>query len=304
VTDENGKRPGLIILMIALVSVFVLIAVIILFPPGGGGDGNGGGSEDTGPWKDMTKFKASLSEVTVFNYYDVNGPGSLDEELDPVDSVYILMGLQDNLTSEDIVSMRDFALKGGKIIVADDATQANRLSEFLSGSAGGKVEFTGKSYLVDSLFTEGPDADKGWVHNVRFVKGYSLVKGSNPHDVLTDMPNGLIVTGEGSPVLTTTKNLTVIDMNDNGEMDVQADNMDIYSPYGPIGVEFNLGEKGGKVTYFSTTGIFTDSMFSEAQNEEFIRSYILSLIPGGGDVKYDDSKQQTPYSPHTTVIPR
>ena len=302
-TEASNPRPGLIVLLIAVVVIFILVAVILLFPPGGNGDDgeNGGGGE--GPWKDLTRMKASISEVTVFNYNEIDGPTSLDERTDVTDTVYMLIGLQENLTSEDIVSMRDFAERGGKVIVADDGTRANRISNFFQGESDGKVEYTGKNYLVDSLFTEGPNSDPGWVHNVRFIKGYSIVQGTQPHDVLVDRPKGLIITGEGRPVLTTTKELTVIDMNENGEMDLEEGNEDIYQAYGPVAAEFDVGENGGTITYFSSTGIFTDSMFSEAENEEFLREYLLSLIPDGGRILLDDSKQTGEYSPHTAVIP-
>ncbi len=302
-TEEKGRSPGLIILLLAVVSVFIIVVVIILFPPGGGGDGNGNGTEETGPWRDLTKMKASLSEVTIFNFLEAEGPSDLDLELNSDDTVYMLIGLQDNLTSEDIVSIKDFAERGGKVIVADDGVAANRLSNFMQGTSQGKVEFTGKAYLVDSLLVEGAGADPGWIYNIRFIKGYSLIRQNDPHIVLVDSPNGLIISGEGKPILTTTKNLTVIDMNENDEMDLQDDNKDIYAPYGPMAVEFNVGNSGGKITYFSSTGLFTDSMFSETENEGFIRDYIRSLIPLGGDVLLDNSKQTTSYSPHTAVIP-
>ncbi len=302
-TEEKERRPGLIILLLAVVAVFVIVAVIILFPPGGGGDGDGNDTEEVGPWRDLTKMKASLSEVTIFNFLEAEGPSDLDAELNPEDTVYMLIGLQQNLTSEDIVSIKDFAERGGKVIVADDGIAANRLSNFMQGTSKGKVEFTGKAYLVDSLLVEGAGSDPGWVHNIRFIKGYSLIRQNDPHNVLIDRPKGLVISGEGRPILTTIKNLTVIDMNENGEMDLQDDNKDLYAPYGPMAVEFNVGDSGGKVTYFSSTGLFTDSMFSETENEEFIREYIRSLIPLGGDVLLDDSKQTTSYSPHTAVIP-
>jgi hypothetical protein len=300
----DGRRPGLILFIIAVLVVSVLVAVIILFPPKGNGDSNQDDDQGTGPWKDLTKLKASLSEVTTFNLDSISNPQSLDDELDPGDTIYFLIGIQQNLSSEDIVAIKDFTERGGKVVLADDGDSSNRLSDFMQGTSGGKVEFTDRNYLVDAGFGDDPSTDPGWIHNIRFIKGYSLVEGEQrPHEVLIDKPKGLVITGDGQPILTTTKQLTVIDMNDNGEMDLEEENKDLYSPYGPIGVEFSAGDNGGSVTYFSSTGHLTDSMFSELENEDFIRSYLLTLIPNGGDILLDSSKQLTDYSPHTAVIP-
>jgi hypothetical protein len=112
---------------------------------------------------------------------------------------------------------------------------------------------------------------------------------------------GINFSGPGIPLIWTTKTLTVIDMNDNWQMD--GIGVDKFSDHGAICVEYSIGSNGGKVTYISTTGFFTDNVFDLYENEDFIRGYIYSLIPDGGDVIYDPSYQWNRYSPHTTVLP-
>jgi hypothetical protein len=103
--------------------------------------------------------------------------------------------------------------------------------------------------------------------------------------------------------LTTTKELTVVDLNDNGEMDMIDGEFEPFYPFGQFGARYDAGTNGGSITFFSTTGFLTDTMFSESQNEGFIRAYIYSLLPEGGDILIDDSKQEMSYSPHRAVIP-
>ncbi|MBN1538511.1 MAG: hypothetical protein JW939_00060, partial [Candidatus Thermoplasmatota archaeon] len=118
--------------------------------------------------------------------------------------------------------------------------------------------------------------------------------------LLLHSPNGLDFTGPGTPLVWTTKKLTVIDMNDNWKMDLEGDR---YSEFGDMMIEYDIGSNGGKITYISTTGLFTDNVFDKYENEEFIRAYIHSLIPNGGRVLLDTSKQWERYSPHVTVLP-
>jgi len=305
VNGSEGRGNPYVIFGLVLAAVILLVLVVVLFPPGGGKDGNSGnGTEDTGPWKDLTKLKASISDITILNLDDAAGTSSLDDVVAPEETLYMLIGVESNLSSQDIVSIRDFLMKGGSVIVADDGTQANRLSDFLLGSAGGKVEFTGHNYLVDKLTYDPPETDPGWVHNVRFVRGYSRPMDGRVFDLIVDRPNGLVVSGPARTVVTTTKNLTIIDMNDNGEMDQTDGVFEPHVPYGPIAVQYSIGEKGGSITYFSSSGLFTDSMLQEGDNEDFIRVYLLSLLPEGGVVLMDDTFQLHGYSPHTAVIPR
>ena len=304
-TEQTKRKPGFLILVLVIVVIFILVAVILIFPPFGDGDGNGEEEpEDIGPWKDLSKMKASINEIIIFNYREANGPHELDEILNEEGTIYMIIGVEQEFTSEDLVSIRDFAEDGGKVIIADDGTNTNRLANYTYGIAGGKPEFTGHNYLSDNTFLEEQDGvDPGWVYDHRFIKGYSLPVRGQIYNVLTDRPKGLIVSGPAKTILTTTKDLTIIDLNDNGEMDQHDGEFEPYVPYGPIAVKYDIGTSGGSITYISTTGIFTDSMFSEASNEGFIRAYLLSLIPEGGDVVLDDSKQLHRFSPHTTVIP-
>jgi hypothetical protein len=304
VEEKRKISPGLVMLGIIIVVILVIAGIILIFPPKG--DDNGGGNGDkpeVGPWKDLTKMKASVSEVRVFNYNEVNSPQDLDSVQDPEDTVYLLIGIESNLTSADLVSISDFCEKGGKVIIADDGTKANRLTDYTISLIGGKATFMGHDYLVDRTATDTVESGTGWVHNIRFIKGYSFPIKGQQYNVLADKPRGLNLTGDPHYVVTTTKELTIVDMNDNGIMDQHNGEFEPHYPYGAFGARYDAGTNGGSITFFSTTGMFTDSMYAESQNEGFLRAYLYSLLPEGGDLLLDDSKQMMSYSPHRKIIP-
>lgn len=302
-SEERKIGPKMVMLGIIVVAVLMIAAVILVFPPENG-DGNGGeNGEEVGLWKDLSDMKASISEVTVFNYNEVNSPQELDSVQDPGDTVYMLIGVESNLTSSDLVSISEFSKRGGHVIIADDGTKANRLSNYTISLLGGKATFMGHDYLVDRKVTDPLDSGTGWIHNVRFIKGYSFPIRGQQYNILADKPRGLNLTGDPHLVVTTTKELTVVDLNDNGIMDQHNGDFEPFYPYGPFGARYDAGTNGGSISFFSTTGFFTDSMYSEAQNEGFLRAYLYSLIPNGGDILLDDSKQMYSYSPHRSVIP-
>ena len=139
--------------------------------------------------------------------------------------------------------------------------------------------------------------------NITFIKGYSFPVRGQIYNILAHSPKGMEATGIYVPVATTTMELTIVDLNDDGKMGMHNNEFEPHIEYGPFGVKYAIGDKGGSITTFSTTGFLTDTMYSEASNEGFFRGYILSMIPDGGDVVLDDSKQAHSYSPHTYEIP-
>jgi hypothetical protein len=298
VSEENKFNRRTLIGALVIAAMVIIIMTVLIYPrEGGGGDGNG--DEREGPWKDLDDFKRSISEVPYFNFYEVNGPDELVEVNDPQKSVYLLIGLETSMNSSELVEIGEYLDDGGHVIVADDGTNAQRLSDYLFGRAGGKVNFTGHRYLVDNLASD-PEGDPGYVYNFSFIKADTFPLNEQRYELLLHSPNGMEFDGSGRPLVWTTKQLTVVDMNNNWIMDLEGDK---YTPFGDIAIEYDIGSNGGRVTYISTTGFFTDNVFDQSQNEGFIRGYIYSLIPDGGEVIYDPSHQWNRYSPHITVLP-
>ncbi|MBN1390310.1 MAG: hypothetical protein JXA22_06690 [Candidatus Thermoplasmatota archaeon] len=293
---SRSRQRDLLGILVVVAIVFILIIVLVYPREDQGGDGD---EMRKGPWRDLDHFKRSISEVHFFDYTEVDGTKKLGEVTGPEDSVYLLIGIETQMNSSELVDIGNYLDRGGHVIVADDGTNGQRLADYLIGKAGGKVNFTGHRYLVDRLFSD-PEGDRGFVYNMSFIKGDSFDIQGTRYELLFHSPNGLSFTGPGRPISWTTKQLTVVDLNDNWQMDLEGDN---YIPNGRIMIEYDIGATDGKVTYISTTGLFTDNVFDRYQNEEFIRAYLYTLIPSGGRIMLDTSKQWERYSPHVAVLP-
>jgi len=297
VSETRKSRQRTVVGILVIFAVVLILMIVMIYPREEGEQGNGDGRK--GPWRDLDSFKRSISEIDFFNYYEVDGADELGDVATPSESVYLLIGLETSVNSSELVDMGNYLDSGGHIIVADDGVEAQRITNYLYGRAGGKVNFTGHRYLVDRLFSD-PEGDRGFVYNVSFVKGDTFNLMGNRYELLFHAPNGMEFTGPGRPLAWTTKQLTVVDLNDNWQMDLEGDK---YLQFGDMMVEYDIGSNGGKITYITTTGIFTDNVFERSENEAFIRAYLYSLLPTGGDVILDNSNQWGRYSPHTAVLP-
>jgi hypothetical protein len=268
---DRGKLYILGLVAVALVVVLILVAL------GLGTSHNDGQDEEKGPWSDLKGFKGAVSNIEGIRYYDAGSPMDLNDVTDHKNTLYYLIGIEREITVEEIQAIRDFVMAGGKVVVADDGTMANDLGNIPKDTAGGSVRYEGHRYLVQSDSNIG-----GWT--------YRLVA----HD-----PMGITPTGDDYVWLKTTKVLTVIDLNDNYIQELT----DKHAPYGPIAVGYNVGSNGGSIVYFSTTGVFTDNVFTLEDNEAFVKEFSRVLLPEGGSIFLDQSLQVGPRSPHRTILP-
>ncbi|MGA1793381.1 MAG: hypothetical protein ACMUHM_05475 [Thermoplasmatota archaeon] len=296
-SESRRSRQRTVVGILVIIAIVFILMIILVYPREP--DENGNGNERQGPWRDLDSFKRSISEVNRFNYYEVKGADELEDIITPTESVYLLIGLETSVNSSELVDIGNYLDSGGHVIVADDGVEAQRITNYLFGRAGGKVNFTGHRYLVDRLFSD-PEGDRGFVYNVSFIRGDTFNLMGKRYKLLLHSPNGMEFTGPGKPLSWTTKQLTVVDLNDNWQMDLEGDR---YLQFGDMMVEYDIGTNGGKITYVTTTGLFTDNVFELEENEAFIRAYLYSLLPTGGDVVMDTSNQWGKYSPHTEVLP-
>ncbi len=303
VPPDNGpprrRRPELVLLAIAVALLLITVVLYLAFPRGGGDD-----TDDVkGPWRDMTRFKYTLNGLNDYTYKEISGTKDLTLLPSPSDDLYILMGLEKELTTTDLTRIRDFLESGGKVMVVDDWTNANALSDLLQGSSGGRVQLTGHKYLVDKRLTDMGE-DRGFLYNLNFVKCLVNPDIYYPLEIIAHKPNGFGLPEVGSGMVKSKMNLTVIDQNGNDEMDLE----DTFRSYGPVCIEVRIGSSGGIIQYYSTSGIFTDSVMDilsgdQKNNERFVRANLGHLLPSGGHIYYDPSKQTHDRSPHNEVIP-
>jgi hypothetical protein len=287
------------LLAIAIALLLVTIVLYLVFPRGGSDDHD----DDKGPWKDMNDFKYALNGLEDYTYNEISGTDELKLISSPPSSLYILMGIERELSNSDILTIKGFLEGGGKVMVVDDGTEANDLSDFLQGISGGRVRYTGHEYLVDKRLTDLGD-DRGYLYNMNFVKCLVHPDIYYPLEIIAHRPKGFGLPDVGSAMVKCKMNLTVIDNNDNDEMDLE----DTFRSYGPVCVEVRIGSNGGIIQYYSTSGMFTDNVMdittgSQRNNERFVMANIAHLLPTGGHIYYDPSKQAKAYSPHNELLP-
>jgi hypothetical protein len=280
--------------ILGLVAV-ALVVVLILVALGMGGRDQGEQGDPEGPWNDLKGFKETVSSIEGTRYYEAESPLDLNDVTDHRNTLYYLLGIERELTVEEIQAIRDFVIAGGKVVVADDGTLANDLGHIPKESAGGTVRYEGHRYLVQG---KTGDPDPGFITNRSFIRSTSNI-GGVIYGLVSHEPMGLNYTGNGFVWLKTTKVLTVIDLNDNYVQELT----DKYSPYGTIAVGYNVGTNGGSIVYFSTTGVFTDNVIRLGNNKAFLRDLSRVLLPEGGDLILDQSKEVRSTSPHRTILP-
>jgi len=301
---DTGVRPFSITL--CLLSVVVIVLASGCFNNKGGGDDEPS-RKLGGPWNDLKEMKRTVSDVSIFNYWEVDGPWDLDEIYNEEKTVYLLIGVEKTITSSDYLSIKNFILDGGKVIVADDGTIANRLGDLPMISGYERIEFTGMRYLVtNTLVEENAGVDPGYLINKYFIRSQASI-GQGSFDLIIHEPNGLNHSDEGNPILKTLKQYTIIDVNGNGADDganiTTGLFTDIFREFGTIGVEYMIGDNGGGILYISSTGLFTDNAFSLEDNSAWFKNYLYQWLPLGGNVILDQSKHEFNYSPHLKTLP-
>ncbi|MDG6225404.1 MAG: hypothetical protein QCI82_07815 [Candidatus Thermoplasmatota archaeon] len=287
-TERKGR---IVVAAFIVVAMLFMIGLIVWGPRGEPKEKE---RIESGPWSDLKGFKRTVNDFSTIKYYEVSSPMTLSTTDDPSKTLYMLIGIEKPLNSSEFFTIRDFIHSGGKVLVADDGTLANDLGLIPKSTGNGEVEFLGHPYIVQAMQGE---SDTGFQGNRSFVKTQANING-RILNVITHDPMGLNHTGSGNVVLKTTKQLTVVDLNRNYVQELS----DLYKPFGPIAVEYQLGDNGGGIVFFSTTGLFTDNVFKLEDNEAFTRSYIVTLLPEGGSILFDPSKQASSRSPHRTVL--
>lgn len=287
-TDRKGR---IAVAAFIVVAMLFIIGLVIWGPRGEPKEKE---HIETGPWSDLKGFKRTVNDFHTIKYYEVSSPMTLSTVANPSKTLYMLIGIERPLNSSEFFAIRGFIHAGGKVLVADDGTLGNDLGSIPKATGNGDVEFLGHPYIVQAMVGE---TDTGFLQNRSFIKTQANINGRILNVIAHD-PMGLNITGSGNVVLKTTKRLTVVDLNRNYVQELS----DLYMPFAPIAVEYQLGENGGGITFFSTTGLFTDNVFKLEDNEAFTRSYIITLLPEGGSILLDPSKQASSRSPHRTVL--
>jgi hypothetical protein len=279
--------------------LMIIVIIIILIAVGiglsysgdnGGGNGGNGGSKGGERWEDLNSFKALIYQnYTVLEKRD-SSTAVLDQIEDPTDSVWIIIGVESEFTSEEASAIRNFVESGGDLILASESTHANKIS----GQFG--IEFINHRVLETELF-DGSEF---------FIQTDAEIEGSS-YKILMNAPLGLsydenvttvdyLLTAESSEWAGKDM-FSFMDKNDNSEADLA----DVMGPI-PLILEARFpadSEIQGKMFYIGDTGLFTDDLWArdtnkaDYQNNEFVQNLLKYTISRQGTVIYDFSKHET-----------
>lgn len=229
----------------------------------------------SGGWGDLKVFEQMLKDSGV-PMSVLSSTQAIDSAGDPANSLMVLIGVESEFDSEDFTAINAFATTGGTVLIADDGNLTNRVSTAFG------VEYDGAPVLVK----------KEYEYNVSFIYTNATIDGYE-YIVLFNGPTGLIKSNNATVIARSPEQVSVCDRNHNYVMEVSE-----YTPWVPFAVQVTCGE--GSMLFFSDTGLFTDKMveYNKYENKAFINKMISTLVPEGGHIYYDQSKQVSEFSGH------
>ncbi|UCH88791.1 MAG: hypothetical protein JSV49_11195 [Thermoplasmata archaeon] len=273
---------------------FIIIVIVIVLVAVGIGlrninDDNGGDNDDdTGKrWDDLQKFKEFLYDNYTVLEKSNSDTAVLNQVTDKSDSVWIIIGVDKEFTSEEASAVRNFVNEGGNLILAAETTHANKISK-TSG-----VEFLNHRVIE----TENYDLNEVFIPFQAYLAGttYNILlnapMGLSYDDNITSVDFEIIAESSG---FTMTEGYSFLDMNDNGGSDME----DLPGPIPTIIEVDNFGE--GKIIFLSDSGLFTDNLWGlgSYENEFFCKDLMKYTVSRQGSVVYDFSKHDGYLSGH------
>ena len=259
-------------------------------------------------WEQLDHLEGILSGDRRFEVMGIIGsPTILRDVKDPQKTLYIAVGIEKKYRPAELDILQDFVKRGGKAIIADDTGYADDLSNRF-----GVTYYSGKMWDQNYLNNESFPLIPATLLNQKFLLVLSSPTGL-ANQTYDDPDKGefkYTMIGNGS-------DKSYVDRNGNGYID-PADAHDNI----PVALEVNYNPKanpgvaaGGRIIFISDSSIMTNDMLIDTNqllgwmnnppggtyagfnilkmsgtNREFVLSLILSLLPGGGKVIFDESR--------------
>lgn len=236
-----------------------------------------------GPWSDMIGLKQELNSLSSLPVKYVDTTADAEGITDPSSTLYVLPGLDSPLKGNEVLALKKYIEAGGHLILADDSNMTEDLVQIFG------IQLWAKPYRPGWRYTSD------WVYNLSFLKCTGEVGGVN-YTLLVHSPMGMNLTGEGKIVLSLPHYAT-IELNGDGQESMG----DAFFAVAPVAVEVNV-DGGGSMLFVSSSGLFTDNVFDRYDNRAFLRAYFASILPGGGRIYFDDTKQSRGISPHNVIL--
>ncbi|MEM0336016.1 MAG: DUF4350 domain-containing protein [Thermofilum sp.] len=174
--------------------------------------------------------------------------------LDPRNYTLLIVGPSKSFTPGEVLAVRAFLAKGGRVVIADDFGTANELLEAI----GAPVRLTG-GLLVDPLLNLGArELPLAYWSGRRLALNYATA---------------LNVTGcAGCRVLAASSFFSYLDLDGNGVHDEG-------EPAGPLPTAVSLSFRGGELVVVSDSSIFINSMLGREGNALFLEHLLRSTAP-------------------------
>jgi hypothetical protein len=310
--------------IIALVLLLGIVVGYLVVPglQGGGDKARLQAFPSEKDWEQCSNFEGVLAGDNSFEVMSLVGsPTILRGIKDPEKTMFIAIGIEKQFTTSDKQIIKEFMKAGGKVIIADDYSFADDLSNEYGVTFYGQTMWD-QYYLVNDSFPVVPANLSLDRYLLSLSKPTGLANQSYEDPSKGEFTYTWIANGSEK---------SYVDRNNNKRIDPADahDNIPIV-----LMVQYNMNSKDnsgispvGRMIFFSDTAPFTNDMFIDASqlrqkiaqdptfyargtppnpfnisqmkgtNREFIKNLVDYLLPAGGKIILDESRHpQTGYT--------
>lgn len=222
-------------------------------------------------WNDLSSLSRELKNNSFKMQTIISSPSLLDNIEDPMNTVYVAIGIEKAYLYNEVQSIIDFVNRGGSVIIADDFGYGNTIAPDFD------VEFV-KGTLYDESFEKNPKFIVSTVDSTDLGFHGTL---------LFNEPVGMKI--GGGRVLAKTSPHAWVDLNYNELRDItDTSNEEGYDEY-PLIVESTKFENG-RAVFISDPSLFINDMLYRKGNLEFAMKLFYYLVGSEGKVIIDEGR--------------
>jgi len=252
-------------------------------------------------WDDLSKLRNDLEDAKFTISHTSSSPIYLREIDEPENSIFIIAGLEREYTSIELDAISSFLSRGGNVILADDFGYGNSVLENLKIKLDYYGFFNYENYEIGYKLLNKQVVDVEYDRDPNFLRVGT--KNTYVHfELVMNAPSGFIENDEveslttqhlkNVEILAQSSSISWLDSNGNFSRDVG----EKQGPF-PLILKFSISSyfDNGESTLIliSDPSILINEMWGLADNREFILSEILQILPGGGEIIFDESVHLT-----------
>lgn len=238
--------------------------------------------DDHSAWRDgnsdLRVFRENLLAAGYETRSVAASPMALESAADPSRSLVVVAGVERPYRETEIDALENFVREGGRLLVLDDTGNANTLSARFS-----------------VYFSAVPVLDENYRANLSLVNVTAKLprRGGDPKvysPVVMNVPTSLSADdGVNGTILASTSDSSFGDLGRNR----QRDSGDLRGPF-TVALEVRPG--AGRVVFVADPDVLASDLVGErgVANAAFTNDLVLSLLPDGGTVLFDESRHGAP----------